>query len=171
MPRKTSFVMYCENLEQVSLLSDTQAGKLFKALMRYVESGDIPEFGDGLLQMAFSFMSAQIRRDLEKWDETCQIRSEVGKKGGAPKGNRNAAKNNLNNQNNLIMRMCMRMCMKMRMLMLLCVKVRMWLRLKLPMQPVCLTAHRHLPHRMHTHRVSRLFCRCRLRIFWSLWMD
>lgn len=92
MSRKKSFVLYCENLEQVSLLSDTQAGKLFKALMRYADSGETPEFSNGLLQMAFSFMSAQIRRDLDKWEETCQIRSEVGKKGGAPKGNRNAAK-------------------------------------------------------------------------------
>lgn len=84
--------MYSEYLEQVSILSDEQAGQLFKSLLRYAGSGEEPEFSNVLTRMAFSFISAQIRRDLEKWDETCKMRSEVGKKGGAPKGNRNAAK-------------------------------------------------------------------------------
>lgn len=82
------------------MLSDEQAGKLLKSLMNYSESGIEPDFTDPMLKMVFSFLASQIRRDADKYAETCKKRSENGKKGGAPKKNRNAAKNNQNNQNN-----------------------------------------------------------------------
>ncbi len=84
MPEKKSFILYTDNRNQINMLSDQQAGQLFKALFGFAESGDIPVFDDGMTTMAFSFISAQIKRDSEKYDEVCKKRSENGKKGGRP---------------------------------------------------------------------------------------
>ena len=92
MAEKKSFVMYFDMEKQFEMLSDAKAGKLIKALMKYARCKEIPAFHDGMLEMAFSFISTQIDRDSEKYAETCRKRSEYGKKGGAPKGNTNASK-------------------------------------------------------------------------------
>lgn len=84
LAEKKSFVMYHDNRKQFEMLTDEQAGKIIKALMAYSENGTIPDFEDQTLQIMFSFMQAQIQRDAEKYEETCQKRSESGKKGGRP---------------------------------------------------------------------------------------
>ena len=43
------------------------------------------------LQVLFSVFTSQIDECAEKWEEAKRKRVEAGKKGGAPKGNRNAA--------------------------------------------------------------------------------
>ena len=90
--KKKSFVMYADHIEQIAMLSDAQAGRLLKALMQFVNTGEEPAFEDGMLQLCYSFLIAQVRRDAEKYEQTCKARSAAGKKGGAPKENRNAAK-------------------------------------------------------------------------------
>lgn len=92
MGEKKSFILYLDTIKQWDMLSDEQAGKLIKALLRYCESGDKLETDDGMLSMAFGFIIAQIDRDSEKWNTIREKRSEAGKKGGAPKGNNNAKK-------------------------------------------------------------------------------
>lgn len=84
MSEKKSFILYTDNRSQINMLSDQQAGRLFKALFAFAESGDIPAFDDGMTTMAFSFISAQIKRDSDKYDDVCKKRSENGKKGGRP---------------------------------------------------------------------------------------
>jgi len=81
MSEKKSFILYTDNRSQINMLSDQQAGRLFKALFAFAESGDIPAFDDGMTTMAFSFISAQIKRDSDKYDDVCKKRSENGKKG------------------------------------------------------------------------------------------
>ena len=44
-------------------------------------------------KLMFSMMSRRIDRDFERYSKGGEKRSEVGKKGGAPKGNANAARN------------------------------------------------------------------------------
>lgn len=97
---KKSFIVRLENSEQVNMLTDVQAGKLFKGLLAYAQTGELLRSDDQMLMFAFSFFRGQLDRDAEKYDETCRKRSESGKKGGAPKGNRNASKTSKNNQNN-----------------------------------------------------------------------
>lgn len=92
MGEKKSFILYLDTIKQWDMLSDEQAGKLIKALLRYCENGDKLETDDGMLSMAFGFIIAQIDRDSEKWNTIREKRSEAGKKGGAPKGNNNAKK-------------------------------------------------------------------------------
>lgn len=84
--RNRSFILYTDCKQQVSMLSDRDAGRLFKALFDFAESGLEPDFSDaGDLSMCFSFISAQIRRDKEKYDDICEKRAEAGSKGGKQK--------------------------------------------------------------------------------------
>ena len=60
MEKKNSFVLYLNALEQWEMLSDEQAGKLVKALFKYADTGEKLQTEDGMLRMAFSFITAQM---------------------------------------------------------------------------------------------------------------
>ena len=54
----------------LNLLSENQAGKLFKAMMRYSKNGEAPELNDDLmLQMAWSFAVRTLDRDSERYED------------------------------------------------------------------------------------------------------
>lgn len=81
-----SFVVYADYLQHVELLSDEQAGLLFKAILSAVSEKELPEM-DGATRMAFSFIRSQISRDFQKYEKVREKRSEAGKLGGRPKAN------------------------------------------------------------------------------------
>lgn len=85
MPQeKQSFILYCDARRHIGMMSDAQAGQLFRLLLDFAAEGRSPapaEIGDGLVAMAFSFLSAQIGRDQEKYRQTCEKRREAGRKG------------------------------------------------------------------------------------------
>ena len=56
LEEKRSFILYSSYMEQFNELSDEQAGKLIKAIFMYAEKKIIPEFDDGMVKMAFSFI-------------------------------------------------------------------------------------------------------------------
>ena len=92
MTKKKAFMVYIDNETQVNLLDDAAAGKLFKALFRFARGEDVG-FEDGMLQMICSFMTAQMARDLEKYEEVCRKRSASGRRGGkASAGKRSKCK-------------------------------------------------------------------------------
>ena len=80
---KRSFVLYYDYRDHLDLLKDEERGKLLMALLDYGELGKKPEL-EGAALMAFSFIAKQMDRDAEKYAQTCQKRSESGKKGGRP---------------------------------------------------------------------------------------
>ena len=92
MARKNSFILYTDNAKQINLLNDAQAGLLFKALLEYARTGEEGSFQDGMVNMLYSILTAQMERDAAKYQEICEKRKEAARKGGAPKGNQNAAK-------------------------------------------------------------------------------
>ncbi|MGN0592016.1 MAG: DUF6291 domain-containing protein [Ruminococcus sp.] len=92
MADKKSFVFYIDNKEVLDLLSDEQLGHLLRLLIEFVETGILQSVDDAYVNMAYRFMTAQIKRDFEKYETVCKRRSEAGKKGGAQKGNKNASK-------------------------------------------------------------------------------
>jgi hypothetical protein len=53
------------------MLSDQQAAALIRALLSYAINGEQLETEDGMLKIAFSFMSQQIDRDAEKYKAKC----------------------------------------------------------------------------------------------------
>lgn len=85
MDGKNSFVLYCDIGQHLSLLSDADAGLLFKAIVRYADTGEPPQLPP-IAAMAFSFIRAQIDRDQEKWNTTREKRRAAGKSGGIKSG-------------------------------------------------------------------------------------
>lgn len=77
MDKKKSFILYLDTIEQFEMLTDEQAGVLIKALLRYCDTGERLKTEDGMLVMAFSFLSSQIDRDSEKWDNIRQKRRDA----------------------------------------------------------------------------------------------
>ena len=83
MAEKDSFVLYTDIAEHIEWLPDEDAGVLFKALLSYASTGEIPENLSGAARMAFSFIRSQLDRDAEKYAQKCAARSEAGKRGAA----------------------------------------------------------------------------------------
>ena len=80
----SGFVSYEENEEQISMLSDEEAGQLYKALYAYSFRGeevDLPP----LAKLMFSIMKQKIDRDRQKYCEKLERNRENGAKGGRPK--------------------------------------------------------------------------------------
>lgn len=90
---KKGFIIYANNNEQITLLSNEEAGILFKNLMLLANNLPLLDMPP-VVNMAFSFISQQVARDTEKWLEIREKRSQAGKLGGAPKGNNNAKQPN-----------------------------------------------------------------------------
>jgi uncharacterized phage protein (TIGR02220 family) len=85
---KNNFILYKDYEEHVDLLSNEEAGKLFKAIFRYVDGRNISEL-EGMTKMAFSFIKKSLERDLKKYKEKCNVNAINGAKGGRPKGSNN----------------------------------------------------------------------------------
>ena len=85
MVDRKSFIVYCNSLECIDFMTNTQKGELFTALLKYASGEDITEFSCGAVRASFNFMSSQISRDLDKYEERCEQNRENGRKGGRPK--------------------------------------------------------------------------------------
>lgn len=83
MADKKSFVLYCDYKKHFALLPAEDQGRLLMAIFDYVETGTEPALESSSL-MAFSFIRAQLDRDIEKYKEICRKRKEAGSRGGRP---------------------------------------------------------------------------------------
>lgn len=77
---KKSFILYCDILATFENLTDDEAGKLMKHLLRYVNDLN-PEPIDRVTGLLFEPIKQQLKRDLEKWSNERKGRSDAGKKG------------------------------------------------------------------------------------------
>ena len=77
---KDSFILYTEQKEVIEKLSDEQAGKLIKAIYKYVETGQMPKL-DTLLEIVIIPFKQNIDRNADKYEEIKQKRSLAGKAG------------------------------------------------------------------------------------------
>lgn len=77
------FKVFPDAIRTVDLLSDVEAGRLFKALIHHVNGQDDDLPGKELL--VYTMMAAQIDREAASSEEYHQQRQEAGKKGGRPK--------------------------------------------------------------------------------------
>ena len=100
MATKKSFVLFTDRKKEIDMLSDAQCGVLFKAILRYADTGERLESEDLVVQVLFSVFTSQIDNCNEKWEKIRQARAEAGRKGGAKKGNQNAAKQKQAKQTN-----------------------------------------------------------------------
>lgn len=78
---KNSFVVYTDILETLNELNDEEVGRLFRAMVEYVELGNKPKF-TGKLRLTFIPIRQQLDRDAARWEEIRVKRSEAGRIGG-----------------------------------------------------------------------------------------
>ncbi|MEE3333692.1 MAG: DUF6291 domain-containing protein [Ruminococcus sp.] len=88
MKKPKAFCCYLDAIDIVEVLTDEEAGRLWKNLFRFANYGELPSDEEKGISIAFLMMSKQISRDFEKYNN----RIESASKGGAPKGNQNAKK-------------------------------------------------------------------------------
>ena len=81
---KKSFKLYNDYKRHFDQMTDEEAGKVIKAILAYVNQEAIPEM-DGAAGMAFSFIEAQLDRDMVSYDRRCEAARANGSKGGRPK--------------------------------------------------------------------------------------
>ena len=64
---KKGFILYCDVIHTVEKLTDEQAGKLFKHILKYVNDKEpIPE--DIITEIAFEPIKQSLKRDLQKYE-------------------------------------------------------------------------------------------------------
>lgn len=83
MKKPKGFFTYFHLSAVIDKLSDAQAGRLYKALMRYGSTGELTDFSDDLAcDMAYTLMKGEIDVNFERYNEICEKRREAGKKSG-----------------------------------------------------------------------------------------
>ena len=88
MATKKSFVLFTDRKKEIDMLSDAQCGVLFKAILRYADTGERLESDDLVLQVLFSVFTSQIDSCNEKWETIKKKRAEAGKKSGESRRNK-----------------------------------------------------------------------------------
>lgn len=91
---KDSFIFHLENAEDLEDLTMDEKGQILTAMIIYQSTGEEPVFEDRALRMAWRPLLRRMKADQEAYDERCEENRKNGAKGGAPKGNQNARKNN-----------------------------------------------------------------------------
>lgn len=76
---KKSFTAYCDWIEIFEELTDNEAGKLVKHLLRYVNDLN-PEAPDRVTKLTFTPIKNTLKRDLKKWQEKREKNRENARK-------------------------------------------------------------------------------------------
>lgn len=88
---KDSFILFTEYKEQVDMLTDEQAGILFKAIFCYSAGEALPPM-DAITKMAFSFIRSAMDRADDKYQRKVDANRENGRRGGRPAKNKQEEK-------------------------------------------------------------------------------
>jgi len=75
---KKSFILYADQIHTAEELTDEEAGRLYKHLLRYVNDMN-PEPPDRITKIAFEPIKQQLKRDLEKYETIKEKRTLAGK--------------------------------------------------------------------------------------------
>lgn len=69
--KKKSFILFADFMNAVNVLSNEQAGRLFKLVFAYVNGLNTPKSEDPAIAAMFEMFRSQIDRETEKWLEIC----------------------------------------------------------------------------------------------------
>jgi len=97
---KKSFVLYSDSQGLVNQLPDDVAGRLLKHIYAYVNDEN-PITDELLLNIAFEPIKMQLKRDLQKWEQTKEGRSVAGKASAEAKRLAKLAEQSLTNSTNV----------------------------------------------------------------------
>ena len=75
---KKSFILYADQIYTAEELSDEEAGRLYKHLLRYVNDMN-PDPPDRITKIAFEPIKQQLKRDLKKYETIKEKRTLAGK--------------------------------------------------------------------------------------------
>lgn len=84
MENRPNIILYISYWDHIKSLNEKQKGQLLSALFCFQMGKEIPKM-DPVTYMAFSFISADIKRNNDKYDDIIEKRREAGKKGGRPR--------------------------------------------------------------------------------------
>ena len=88
--RKDGLVFYISHYLAINGLNNEQLGRLFRAIFEKQLGNEVVLEAD--IEIAYNFINNQLVVDEKKYIEKCEKARANGKKGGAPRGNQNAAK-------------------------------------------------------------------------------
>jgi len=86
MKKPKGFFTYFHHSAMLNHLSDEQAGRIYKALMRYGDEGEETDFDDDrTCALAFIILKGEVDHNFERYAETCEKRSKAAKEREAKK--------------------------------------------------------------------------------------
>lgn len=77
---RTYFILHYDSAEAVNMLSDTEAGRLLKALFEYNRTGALPEHLKSGTAILFSQLRAQHDRDRQRYERKCDSNRQSARK-------------------------------------------------------------------------------------------
>lgn len=83
------FNVYNSYIEAIETLSESECGRLFRALLIYNATGEVPEF-KGSERYIFPMMKSQIDRDAKAYEAKCQRNAQAARKRWANASNPDA---------------------------------------------------------------------------------
>jgi hypothetical protein len=98
---KKGFILYADQKVLFDQLSDAKAGELIKFIFAYVNDED-PVTEDLILNLAFTPIKQQLKRDLVKFEQVKTARSVAGKMGGIKSGEARRSKMKQNEANEAV---------------------------------------------------------------------
>ena len=82
MKKPKGFFTYFHHSSVVEKLSDEQAGRLYKSLLKYGDTGELSDFADDqTLDIVYDVLKAEIDVNFERYNEISRKRSEAAQKG------------------------------------------------------------------------------------------
>jgi len=84
MMNKNTIVIYSEWKHLLASASDSSKARFLEALLDYHENTN-QKFDDPMIQGVWNFISSQINKDIEKYEEMLEKRRNAGRKGGQAK--------------------------------------------------------------------------------------
>ncbi len=84
-----SFIVYCDIKAQLQLLSDEEAGIVFKTIVDYNLTGQLSLTGNKSADLVIVGVATQIERNKRKYEEVRAKRSDAGKKGNLKRWHQN----------------------------------------------------------------------------------
>lgn len=79
---RTSFILCTDICGLICKLRDADAGRVFKAIIRYAFDAELPTNLRGASEVCFEIVRSSLDRDWERYDEVRKRRVEAGRAGG-----------------------------------------------------------------------------------------
>ena len=89
MKRPKGFFTYFHHAAVLDELTDAQAGQVYKALMNYGLTGEMPDFSSNeACRITFTLLKTEIDFNFERYREICEKRQEIAKEREAKRRSR-----------------------------------------------------------------------------------